>query len=288
MSNLDQIIDYTQLFQDVELATAIGQLKQNPAQLQQFLQDQQSKIYNDVVKQKDSTFQKVYGDLNRATQVQESVLLLNKRNKELANVHQNIYVNQKKSADTVTEDKNLAERKYEMNQWSIGNKNDTLFVFSALFIALSALILITVLWRMGMISSSLWVGLGVPVIIVFVLIVVNRSEYTNVFRNKRYWNRRDFGRYGKIPVPVCPGAFSGIESGISSAESDIQSGVQSGISEAGQAVASGAQAVASGAQSVASGAQSAAGQAAAAGAQAVTTGAQAIASGSQIPIQPMS
>ena len=38
MSNLNQIIDYTKLFQDVELATAVGQLKQNPAQLQQFLQ----------------------------------------------------------------------------------------------------------------------------------------------------------------------------------------------------------------------------------------------------------
>ena len=37
MANLDQVIDYTKLFQDVELATAVGQLKQNPAQLQQFL-----------------------------------------------------------------------------------------------------------------------------------------------------------------------------------------------------------------------------------------------------------
>ena len=45
MANLDQVIDYTKLFQDVELATAIGQLKQNPAQLQQFLQGQQGKVY---------------------------------------------------------------------------------------------------------------------------------------------------------------------------------------------------------------------------------------------------
>jgi hypothetical protein len=255
MSNLDQIIDYTQLFQDVELATAIGQLKQNPAQLQQFLQDQQSKIYNDVVKQKDSTFQKVYGDLNRATEAQESILMLNKRNKELLDVNQNVYDNQKKSADAVMEDKNLAGRKYEMNQWSIGNKNDTLFVFSILFIALSVLILITVLWRLGIISSTLWVALGMPVIMIFILIVVNRSEYTNVFRDKRFWNRRDFGRYGKIPVPLCPGALSGIESGINSAESGIESGVQSGISSAGQAVASGAQAIASGAQDIASSTQ---------------------------------
>ncbi len=43
MANLDQVIDYTKLFQDVELATAIGQLKQNPAQLQQFLQANREK-----------------------------------------------------------------------------------------------------------------------------------------------------------------------------------------------------------------------------------------------------
>ena len=49
MSNLNQIIDYTKTFQDVELATAIGELKKDPTKLQQFLQDQQSKVYNDIL-----------------------------------------------------------------------------------------------------------------------------------------------------------------------------------------------------------------------------------------------
>jgi hypothetical protein len=241
MSNLDQVIDYTQLFQDVELATAVGQLKQNPAQLQQFLQGQQGKVYEDVVKQKDSTFQKVYGDLNRASKAQEAILMLDKRNQELSEIQQQIYNNQSGQASAVTEDKNLAGRKYEMNQWSVGNKNDTLFVFSALFILLSALILLTVLWRMGMIGAGLCGGLAAPLIIIFVLIVIYRANFTNVWRDNRYWNRRTFeGKYGKIPVPLCPGALSGIESGFNSLESDVQSG----ISSAGKAIASGAQSVA--------------------------------------------
>lgn len=241
MSGLNQIIDYTQLFQDVELATAVGQLKQNPAELQQFLQNQQGKIYSDVTKQKDSTFQKVYGDLNRASKAQEAVLMLDKRNQELANIQQQIYQNQEKSASAVTEDKNLAGRKYEMNQWSVGNKKDTLFVFSALFILLSALILLTVLWRMGMIGAGLCGGLAAPLIIIFVLIVIYRANFTNVWRDKRYWNRRTFeGKYGKIPIPLCPGALSGIEKEFSSLESDIQSG----ITNAGQAVANTVQTVA--------------------------------------------
>jgi hypothetical protein len=254
MSNLDQIIDYTQLFQDVELATAVGQLKQNPAELQQFLQNQQGKIFSDVTKQKDSTFQKVYGDLSRASKAQEAVLMLDKRNQELANIQQQIYQNQEKSANAVTEDKNLAGRKYEMNQWSVGNKKDTLFVFSALFILLSALILLTVLWRMNTISSALCGGLAAPLIIIFVLIVIYRANFTNVWRDKRYWNRRTFeGKYGKIPVPLCPGSLTGIEKGLSSLESDVQSG----ISSAGQAISSVTQTVAQDVASMAQNVQSA-------------------------------
>ena len=137
MGNLNSIIDITNLFQDVELATAIGELKQNPAQLQQFLQDQQDRIYQDVVKQKDSTFQKVYGDLKRASDSQDAVIMLDKRSRELADIQRQVYENQAKSAGAITEDKNLAERKYEMNQWSIGNKSDTLFVFSSLLLSSS-------------------------------------------------------------------------------------------------------------------------------------------------------
>ena len=65
-----------------------------------------------------------------------------------------------------------------------------------------------------------------------------------------YWNRNTFNdKYGKIPIPLCPGALSGIESGINSLESDVQSG----ISSAGQAVASATQSAAQGISSVAQG-----------------------------------
>ena len=258
MSNLGQIIDFTKIFQDVELATAVGQLKQNPAQLQQFLQNQQGKIYGDVVKQKDSTFQKVYGDLNRASQAQEAILMLDKRNKELADIQQQIYTNQKGSADATTDDKNLAGRKYEMNQWSVGNKSETVFVYSMLFIVLSALVLLTALWSAGIISSILWVGLAAPVIIIFVLVIINRSTYTNIYRDQRYWNRNTFNqKYGKIPVPLCPTDLSGLRSGLESGLDSLESGIQSGLTSAAQGVASGAQAVAGAAQSVAGPAQAA-------------------------------
>jgi hypothetical protein len=257
MSNLDQIIDYTKIFQDVELATAIGQLKQNPSQLQQFLQDQQGKVFTDVIKQKDSTFQKVYGDLSRATKAQEAILTLDKRNKELAEIQKEIYENQKNSATAVTDDKNLAGRKYEMNQWSDGNKKDTLFVFSMAFIMLSGLILLTALWKMGLISGALCGSLAAPIIIIFIVTLIIRSQYTNIYRDKRYWNRNNFNqKYGKIPIPLCPDVTAALQNEYQSLQSDIQSG----ISSAAQSIASGAQSaaqvVSSGAQAISSGAQS--------------------------------
>ena len=216
MVNLDQIIDYTKTYQDIELATAIGQLKKNPTQLQLFLQNQQDNVYKDVTKQKDSTFDKVYGDLNRATKAQESIIMHNKRNKELAELNNKVYQKQKRAAEAVTDDKNIANRKYEMNEWTVNNKRETLFVFSMLFIILSSLILITVLQRMGIISTSLYVALSSLGLIIFILTVVYRSQFTDVYRDKRYWNRRTFGKYGKVPVPMCPDITNSIQSGINS------------------------------------------------------------------------
>ena len=132
-----------------------------------------------------------------------------------------------------------------------------------LFIMLSGLILLTALWRIGTISASLCAGLAVPLIIIFVLTVINRSQYTNIFRDKRYWNRNTFNdKYGKIPVPLCPGALSGIESGLQSMESSVQSGISSagqmatsaanmtaqGITSAGQDISSAGQGITSAAQ----------------------------------------
>lgn len=252
MANLDQIIDYTKLYQDVELASAIGQLKRDPTQLQQFLQSQQDKVFKDITTQKDSTFQKVYGDLSRANKAQESALMHHKRNMELSKLNTKIYEVQKNNANAITQDKDLANRKYEMNEWTVNNKKDTLFVFSMLFIMLSALILLTGLWRMGFISASLLVLLSIPIIAIFVFTVVYRSQYTDVFRNKRYWNRKIFeGKYGKIPVPLCPGAMEDIQGGLSS----INKGIRSGAASVAQGAASATQNVAQGistmAQSVA-------------------------------------
>jgi hypothetical protein len=75
---------------------------------------------------------------------------------------------------------------------------------------------------MSLIGSGLCAGLAAPLIIIFILIVIYRANFTDIWRDKRYWNRRTFeGKYGKIPVPLCPGALSGMEKEMQSVQNSV-------------------------------------------------------------------
>jgi hypothetical protein len=204
MTSLDSLIDYTKISQDAELAAAFSVLKSDPAKMTQFLQQQQTAVYDQIMGQKETSFDKVYGDLNRSAKVQETMLMYNKRNGELKSVRDQVFTSQKEQADAILNDKQLSARKNEMNEWTFNNKRDTLFVFSSLFIMLCGFILITVMWRMGLISSYVWGFLGVPMIVIFVLIVVRRSLYTDTLRNKRFWNKKIFeGKVKQVMPSEC-------------------------------------------------------------------------------------
>lgn len=208
MPSQDRIISQARLLQDLELLAAIRDLKRNPTQLNTFLKNQQDNVYKNIVKQKDDTFQKVYGDLDRSQKVQESLLRYDTRNRQLLKLHKNIYNNQKSEADAIVQNKNTYGRKYEMNEWSVNNKKDTLFIFSAGFVLLSALIGLTVLLRMSLISSILWGWMGALAIIVFILTLINRAQYTELSRNKHFWNKKRFPT-NKGDVSICPPTGAG-------------------------------------------------------------------------------
>ena len=107
-------------------------------------------------------------------------------------------------SDPVT-DADTTKRIYEMNEWTVQNKKDTLFVLSSLFIALSTLLLLTVLWRMGLSTGYTAAIYAVPVVIVFVFILINRSQYTNNIRDQRYWNRENRPKNASaLQLALCP------------------------------------------------------------------------------------
>lgn len=172
--------------------------------LQEFLRLQQSKIYDSVSTQKLLSFQKLYGDLDIATDAANSVVMHQIRNDESTKLNTKLLEQATKNSDNLRNTSELANRKYEMNEWSVNNKKDTLFILSMLFITISGLILVTGLYKLNVISISFWMLLSIPMILIFVLTVIYRSQYTNVYRNKRYWNRKRFeGKSGTIPMPNC-------------------------------------------------------------------------------------
>jgi ABC-type multidrug transport system fused ATPase/permease subunit len=152
-----------------------------------------------------------------------------------------LYNRVKQDLNDVINDKNTASRKHEMNEWTFGNKNDTLFVYSACFIMISVFLLFTGLMRMGVISSSVWLITVCIGIIAFVLIVLNRYSYTNAQRNNRYWNKKRYGEGSYATRPSSSCLSDEIESELSNLKTSFKSsfrgavkGVTGGLSYASQ------------------------------------------------------
>lgn len=209
-SPLETIIGYTQLFQDIELSAAIQRLRNNPEELQRFLQNQQDKVYRDITTQKDESFTKVYGDLERAGESQRAAMMVGVRNSQLDRITQDVLNKQESNSLAITADNDLAKRKYEMNEWAINNKRETLFIYSQLFIILCTSCILVYLWKKGIIGMGLFIGIELALILIFTFTVVYRSQYTDTLRNKQFWNRRYF-KQDKAKIPIPNGCINPVE-----------------------------------------------------------------------------
>ena len=107
---------------------------------------------------------------------------------------------------------NLLKRQIEINEWSYGNKMDTLFVYQVLFITLSLITILAFLLRFNIIGTTFFFSFSALLLLIFSLIIVNRAQYTNFVRDNRYWNRRKFREQGtEINVPSCQSLASGVD-----------------------------------------------------------------------------
>ena len=83
---------------------------------------------------------------------------------------------------------------------------------------------------MGLIGVGLAGTLMAILLAIFTLTVVFRSQYTDVERNKRYWNRRYFKKAKGANIPsICGSAgIQSLEQGASSAIANMNSAISSG------------------------------------------------------------
>jgi len=83
----------------------------------------------------------------------------------------------------------LATRQTEINEWSYNNKMDTLFVFQILFISMLIVCILMMFSYQGAVGRA-FVGYTFGVlVIVDIIVIINRSMYTNQVRDKKQWDK---------------------------------------------------------------------------------------------------
>lgn len=199
----DNIQDVLRL-QDVQLANAMNTLRADPSKLNQFITDRKSELYTTVTKEHSDNFQKVFGDLSRASNTTKNILYYHVRNKDLDSLQNEVYQNARGSADAAMMNSQNAKRQVELNEWSAENKRDTLFVLQLTFIVLTITAPLLYLQRMALLPSSVFYGVIGLLVIAVILTIAVRAQYTNKTRDQRFWNRRRFASMGGPPVlPTC-------------------------------------------------------------------------------------
>ncbi len=205
MSNYSGLTDFVRLVQDYESSVAGSVLARNPEELKKYTTDQQNRLSAAVFEQKTDAFNKVFNDAAQASDTANNIYYHYKRGKEALDANDKIYGLAKQNVTTATYNTDLAKRQFEINEWAVQNKRDTLFVYQFIFITVLVLAVLTGFWKYGMIPTGVYGLLIFTLMFVLGCTIAYRALYTDQVRDKFYWNRRDFGRMGAPPVaPICP------------------------------------------------------------------------------------
>jgi hypothetical protein len=171
------------------------------SQLTDFINARKSELYNTVTREHSDNFEKVHGDLIRAGDTLKNTQYYHVRNNDLNDLQNYIYDSAKSKADAVTFDNQIAKRQFEMNEWTVGNKQDTLFFMQLTLIGLTLYAPLLYLNRIGMFPSSTLYAIGFLIFVALVLTFVVRYQYTDKSRDYTFWNRRRFAQMGGPPTP---------------------------------------------------------------------------------------
>jgi len=193
-----QILD----LQDTQLANAMSELSSNPAKLNSFISQRKSDVYNSVSKEHSDNFQKVYGDLTRASDGTSNILYYHTRNKDLDNTQQAVFDKTQSEANAILTDSQNSKRQFQINEWTSSNKMDTLFFFQLLLIVLTLMAPLLYANKIGMIPQTVYYGVSGLIGIAVVLTLIVRAQYTGYSRDNRFWNRRNFAKMGGPPTTM--------------------------------------------------------------------------------------
>jgi hypothetical protein len=203
MGNLQSVTDLTRLVQDVQYTTALRGMTEQ--QKQSYFNNQKQELVGDILKDREATFQKTFVDATRNNSIQHSFMFYQQRNRDLQNLGDVLKNKNETAINTEKYNNQLATRQYEVNEWSFNNKQDTLFVFQILFITLLIAAALAYLNKLGIISTAILGMFAGLILLVDIVILIYRHQYTKRTRNQRYWNKRQFAKKALPQASgICP------------------------------------------------------------------------------------
>jgi hypothetical protein len=223
--------------QDVELANALNAMSSDGSKLNNFITQRKSELYDSVTKEHSDNFQKVYGDLTRASDGTSNILYYHTRNKDLDNVQQAVFDRAKSEADSVQYDSQVAKRQTEINEWTSSNKMDTLFFLQLLLITFTLIVPLIYCNKAGLLPTPVFYGITGMISIAVILTLIVRAQYSVQIRDNRFWNHRRFAPMGAPPTLTCDSIQDGLAS-IEESATGAFNRVQLAASDAGNKISS--------------------------------------------------
>jgi len=188
MTDIGRLVDSTQSLTDLELKGYLASL--SPAEQSLVITGFNNTAVANSAANKSANFtaanQAVLSADNSITSAAYYLL----RTQNLTSLANDVYKITDKQATEKTVNKTLANRQYEINEWSNSNKLDTLYFLQILFITLTFTATLLFLQKNGMIPSYLFSLLSFLAVVFAVIVLIFRWRFTAVKRDGQYWNKQ--------------------------------------------------------------------------------------------------
>lgn len=190
-------------YQDLEKVSFSNDLKENPADYSQFVNDRVNAIVDESFNYKRAAFEKAHTDLARYMDMEHNAHNFDVRNTDVLQMQEQMRQTNERLVNSNTTNLDNSKRQFEINEYYYYNKLETLFFLQLFFIAVLVMALIIYGQKKGMLTTQLAGYLTLIVLAIVIATGVYRYYYTKNTRDTRLWHRRKFDEpTGPVEMPT--------------------------------------------------------------------------------------
>jgi hypothetical protein len=193
--DVNTLITDLQSLSDLELKAYLATLSTNERTA--FAQANITTAINNVTNSKKTNYNNASKMLLGADNSVTSAAYYLLRTEDLTNLATDLNNVTTKQVTENTINKQLADRQYEINEWSNSNKLDTLFFLQILFISLTLTAVFLFLMQNGFLPYYLCGLFSFLTVAFAVIVLIYRARFTAVKRDGRYWNKQRWDQPSK-------------------------------------------------------------------------------------------